>query len=97
MPQVFATINIMANGEMTFDDLNLIYQLEKNILKLDLFEPIKEEKIEIPQEVISLANQRITAKAGKNYALADELRKKVEELGYAIKDTKEGFEIEKIS
>lgn len=39
-----------------------------------------EEKYDIPAEVTTLANQRIQAKQEKNYALADELRKKISEL-----------------
>ncbi len=56
-----------------------------------------EEKVreEIPQEVDELAQARVAAKAEKNYALADELRSKVEALGYSIEDTKEGYKIVK--
>jgi cysteinyl-tRNA synthetase len=48
-------------------------------LKLDLFEKIEEESVEIPAEIEELAQQRLQAKAEKNYALADELRNKITE------------------
>jgi cysteinyl-tRNA synthetase len=54
------------------------------------------QKIEIPEEVSSLAESRLKAKQEKNYALSDEIRKKINSLGYEILDTKEGFEINKL-
>jgi cysteinyl-tRNA synthetase len=36
----------------------------------------------------------LTAKQEKNYALADQLRAQIQEQGYTIKDTPEGFELE---
>ncbi len=49
----------------------------------------------IPQEVMDMVNQRVEAKKAKNYALADELRNKVLEMGYTIKDTANGPQVEK--
>lgn len=43
-----------------------------------------------PEAVTTLAHARSQAKADKDYALADELRKKAEDLGYKIEDTKDG-------
>jgi len=40
----------------------------------------------IPPHITDLANQRLVAKAEKNYALADELRNQIQEQGYSIKD-----------
>jgi cysteinyl-tRNA synthetase len=37
------------------------------------------------------------AKQEKNYALADELRVKIQEAGYGIVDIPWGFEVEKLS
>ncbi|MBU1104845.1 cysteine--tRNA ligase, partial [Patescibacteria group bacterium] len=42
---------------------------------------------EIPQEAKKLIAQRDRARASKNYALADSLRKQLEALGVKIKDT----------
>ncbi len=73
----------------------IITWLEENFLKLGLFEPIVEEKIDIPVEVIALADQRIQAKKDKNFALADELRNKITSAWFQVKDTKDGYEITK--
>ena len=54
----------------------------------------KEE--EIPSEVLELVEQRKNARKDKNFALADELRDKIAELGYSVKETRQGTEIKKI-
>jgi cysteinyl-tRNA synthetase len=51
----------------------------------------------IPVEVTTKANARQTAKESKDYALADELRAQIVNLGYQVKDTKDGYELERIS
>lgn len=48
---------------------------------------------EVPEAIISLAEQRKQAKSEKNYALADELRTQITQAGREIKDTKEGYEL----
>jgi cysteinyl-tRNA synthetase len=54
--------------------------------------PISEKLI--PSEITELAEARLQAKKDKNWALADELRAKITDAGYLIKDSKDGFEIE---
>jgi cysteinyl-tRNA synthetase len=49
----------------------------------------------IPNEITALSDERKAAKLAKNYALADELRKKIEEMGYKLADTKDGVIITK--
>lgn len=48
---------------------------------------------EIPAEVQKKAEERWQAKKDKNFALADKLRDEISELGFIVKDTREGFEI----
>lgn len=56
----------------------------------------KAAQSDIPQEVIDLAAKRAEAKAAKDWASADAIRAKITELGYVVKDTKEGPVIEKL-
>jgi len=63
------------------------------VLGLD-FKNLKEEKI--PKEVKELAEEREKARKNKDFKKSDELRKKIEKLGYEIKDNPEGYKIEKI-
>ena len=50
----------------------------------------------IPEEVAELAKKRWQAKKDKNWAEADALRARLSELGYNVKDGKDGYEITKI-
>lgn len=51
------------------------------------------KKIDAPDEIQQLAQQRWDAKQEKNWAEADRLRDEVSAAGWTIKDTKEGFEL----
>jgi cysteinyl-tRNA synthetase len=46
-----------------------------------------------PKEVIDLAEQRIQARENKDFALSDQLRDKISDLGYVIKDNPAGYEL----
>ncbi|MDP3057143.1 MAG: cysteine--tRNA ligase [bacterium] len=48
---------------------------------------IKKKKITIPPEIKKLAEQREKAREEKNWALADQLREKIEKEGFAVEDT----------
>lgn len=43
-----------------------------------------------------LLNMRLEAKKNKNFEMADQIRNKLQDLGFEIKDTKDGFEWKKI-
>ena len=61
------------------------------------FENIKkEEKINIPEEIIKLAEEREEVRKNKDFKKSDELRNKINSLGYEIKDSSEGPQISKI-
>lgn len=77
----------------------LIEDFDK-VLSLDIIKNsqriIKEKSaLEIPQEVKELADQRAQARKDKDFALADRLRDKIAELGFNIKETRQGTEITK--
>ena len=104
IPQVLAIINQSLNSldkveEIDMNDLFVTFhRLEKNLLKIGLFDWIGQEIHidEIPTEVKELADQRVQAKQDKDYALSDELRNKITALWREIKDTKDGYEVNKI-
>jgi cysteinyl-tRNA synthetase len=58
------------------------------------FASLKPEKI--PEEILELAKEREHARKNKDFKLSDELRKKINSLGYEVKDTEEGQKISKI-
>ena len=58
------------------------------------FEKLKEEII--PEEIKTLAEERETARTNKDFQKSDELRNKLNQLGYEIKDLPAGYKINKI-
>lgn len=54
------------------------------------------KEIKIPKEIKKLVQERELARKNKDYSKSDELRKKINSLGYEIKDSESGFEINKI-
>ena len=50
---------------------------------------------EIPEEVAALIEQRKAARSEKNFALADEIRGKILELGYTVEETRQGTVVKK--
>ena len=46
-----------------------------------------------PAEVLSLAEQRITARANKNWAESDKLRDEISALGWMVQDGKDGYKL----
>ena len=51
---------------------------------------------DVPEEIWDLVRGRAEAKAAKDFAAADALRDEIQELGYAVKDSKEGATVVKI-
>lgn len=72
----------------------LLMKFDK-VLSLNLND-VMESDVIVPEEIVRLLEDRKKARENKNYELSDELRDKIREKGYAIKDTKNGQEIEKI-
>ena len=62
-------------------------------LSLDILPEIKEEPIELPEEIVVLVNERAEAKKNRDFAKADAIRAKITELGYTILDTKDGAKV----
>ena len=58
------------------------------------FENLKE--LEIPEEISKMAEEREVARKNKDFKKSDELREKINSLGYEIKDSPEGYKISKI-
>lgn len=75
---------------------DLVLQFDKALgLKLDVVEE-ENKQDSLPQNVKDLAEQRNVARQQKNWAESDRLRDKILELGFKIKDNKDGYEIEKL-
>jgi len=62
-------------------------------LGLSLPERVAEE---VPAEIRELAEERWQAKVGRDWARSDALRDELAGLGWAVKDAKEGYELERL-
>ena len=96
---LYDVLKSKANGATK---LALIAEFDK-VLGLDLIANAKEladnagsDSADIPAEVMELVEQRKAARKDKNFALADELRDKIAALGYEVKETRQGTEINKL-
>ena len=56
-----------------------------------------EEKIELPQEIEEMLENRKKARQEKNWELSDKIRDELKEKGYNVKDTKDGMQVEKLN
>ena len=88
IPRALAVLNGVINDSKLSKKakLGLIADFDE-ILGLDL---LKEEKIEIPKEVMELADKREKARKENNYELADKLRGEIKAKGFIVEDTKKG-------
>ncbi len=56
---------------------------------------VKEEKIDIPDEIKAIAEKRSEARKKKDWGASDQLRDELRKKGWVIEDTKEGYELKK--
>jgi len=88
--------NLIKNEEVnSAEKLSLCYYMDE-IFGFDFKSLKKKKKQEVTdREALDLLKKRNQAKLEKDYSKADNLRKELEELGYLVKDTKDGSFIEK--
>ena len=94
-----------SNTSSMFMALSAAVQIRKTYALLGLFlKPAKEyvewydaaNAVDIPADVKAIAEERWAARTARDWAKSDELRNKLAEMGYAVKDSKEGYELTKI-
>jgi cysteinyl-tRNA synthetase len=91
IPQALAVIQEMLKSDMTSNDkLATILDFE-SVLALDLDKVGKD--MVLPSEIQSLFDQRVTARKQKNWSLSDQLRDKIQSLGFAVQDTPQGMKV----
>lgn len=93
MPQAMSVVwNVVKYEKKSKQLAEVLLDFDKVLgLKIDENDEIK---IELPDEVKKLVEQRKLAREEKKWALSDELRDKIVSLGFNVKDTKEGMQIE---
>ena len=53
------------------------------------------KETKIPEDVKKLADERQEARKNKDFQKADELRKKIEKMGYTVEDLEDSYKIKK--
>lgn len=96
-PQALATLwTVLKDNSLSAKDkLDFISNAE-DVFSLGLTEIEVEKSIEITPEMQSMLDARVEARANKDWIKSDEIRDKFAEMGYVVKDTKDGPELSKI-
>lgn len=97
MPEALATIWKLVRSEREVgnkEKYELLLKFDK-ILALNLDREVAREKL--PKEIEELVQKREEARKKKDWKKADEIREKIQELGYALEDTVEGVRWKKLS
>jgi len=90
-PEALAVLWKLVRDKDAKGKIGTIKEIEKTF-ELDL---LKEEKIEIPNEVKKLIKEREEMRKKKNWEESDNLRRRIEKEGYLIDDTSEGTKVKK--
>ncbi len=93
LPNALAVLHKLIQDNEAKGKYQTIKKMDE-VFGLNLFE--KEEQEQIPENLKQLAEERKEARENKDWKKSDELRDKILKEGWSIKDTKEGFELEKI-
>lgn len=93
MPQAMSVIWDVIRYEKKSPKIADLLLKFDNVLGLNLN---KKEDLEIPKEILNILDERKKARESKDWNKSDVLRDKIKELGYVVKDTKEGQVIEKV-
>ena len=92
VPQALGVLFTMLKEPASIDVYNLALDFDRVFgLNFDKIEDKKES--DIPAEIIEMAEKMQGARAEKNWAVADALRAEISNLGYNVKNTKDGYEI----
>jgi len=91
-PEALQVLWKLVRDEKAEGKINIIKKMDE-VFGLDL---LKKEKISISKEIQKLVDEREKARKNKNFKLADEIRNKINKLGYNISDTNEGAKITKL-
>ncbi len=95
MPVAISIVWEIAKEKEKSNDFYELIKKFDSVLSLDLDKNDKED-INIPEDIKLILNERKDARKNKDFAKSDELRDKLKELGYIVKDTKDGQIIEKV-
>lgn len=90
MPEALAIAWKVAKSNIPSPDKTDLLQEFDQVLGLELFKGPTSSDIEIPSDIKMFTQEREIARKEKDWKKADELRKKIEELGWTVRDAENG-------
>ena len=96
-PKALAVVwEVLRGKELHAAEKVAFLEFADGILALDLFRAEEKEVQSLPAEVEEMLQARAAARLAKDYKKSDELRMALAAAGYAVKDTPQGQQVEKI-
>lgn len=98
-PKALAVVWELVKAEIPAEKKIASLRKMDEVLGLELFktQDIRRKTQEIPDEILKLVKEREDLRKKGEYEKADELRERITTMGFAVKDLKEGSEVEKIN
>jgi cysteinyl-tRNA synthetase len=91
MPRAMAVVQELLKSELAAaDKLATLYDFDR-VMGFGLAQVDQEETL--PEDIRKMADERLKARAAKNWALSDELRDAIQERGYIVQDTSQGTKV----
>lgn len=93
---VFSALKTLKPAEMDSAQAIVAWRAFRLIIEaLGLQLPDPDANIDVPEDIRAIADERWAARQAKDWATADTLRSKLAELGWAMKDGKDGYKLTK--
>ena len=100
MPLAMGIIWELVRNDIKSEKIAKLIEEFDEVLGLDIKNSDKyisqQKKIELPEEVEDLIKQRTLARENKDWSLSDKIRDELKQMGYNVKDSKEGMTVEKV-
>ena len=93
MPKAIAVLWKLVRDKKAVGKLRTIKKMDE-VFGLDL---LKKEKIEIPEKIKKLAEERKKARKEKDWKKADKLREEIKKMGWKIEDVGSDYKLQKCS
>ena len=91
---VFSAVRQVKPAELSAEEAAAVWRAFRFVMEaLGLTLPPVDEEVEAPAEIRALAEERWAARLAKDWAKADELRARLTEQGWAMKDGRDGYQL----
>ncbi len=96
MPLAIAVLWDVAKEDVKSKEYYDLIMKFDTVTSLDLDKPLKDDEVEITEELSKILDERKIARENKDFKKSDELRDKLKNMGYIVQDLKEGQKLKKV-